>query len=136
MVLDPAELRPVITRLKRARGQLDGVIRMLEEGRDCEEVVTQIAAVAKAVERAGFTTIATGMRQCLREEVEAEASREATAGQVSRTVEGDRSASDNPGGAAASQVSRDAEGDRTASDLTAARAEQTARMERLFLSLA
>lgn len=114
MALDPAELRPVIARLKRARGQLDGVIRMLEEGRDCEEVVTQIAAVAKAVERAGFTTIATGMRQCLREEVEAEASHEATVG----------------------RVSQDAEGDRSASDPAAAWAEQTARMERLFLSLA
>ncbi|SPT52997.1 Copper-sensitive operon repressor [Actinomyces bovis] len=63
--LDPAELRPTITRLKRARGQLDAVIRMLEEGRDCEEVVTQIAAVSKAVDRAGFTVIATGMRACL-----------------------------------------------------------------------
>ncbi|WP_194949158.1 metal-sensitive transcriptional regulator [Actinomyces trachealis] len=63
--LDPVDLRSTITRLKRARGQLDGVIRMLEEGRDCEEVVMQIAAVSKAVDRAGFTVIATGMRACL-----------------------------------------------------------------------
>lgn len=65
MNLDPSDLRPTITRLKRARGQLDAVIRMLEEGRDCQEVVTQIAAVSKAVDRAGFTVIATGMRSCL-----------------------------------------------------------------------
>lgn len=48
--LDPDELRPAITRLKRARGQLDAVIRMLEDGQDCERTVTQIAAVSKAVD--------------------------------------------------------------------------------------
>ncbi|MCL3778409.1 MULTISPECIES: metal-sensitive transcriptional regulator [unclassified Actinomyces] len=66
--LDPEELRPTITRLKRARGQLDGVIRMLEEGRDCEAVVTQVAAVSKAVDRAGFAIIATGLRTCYADE--------------------------------------------------------------------
>lgn len=63
--LDPQDLRSTITRLKRARGQLDAIIRMLEEGRDCEEVVTQVAAVSKAVDRAGFAIVATGMRTCL-----------------------------------------------------------------------
>ncbi len=72
MDLDPADLRPTITRLKRARGQLDAVIRMLEQGRDCQEVVTQIAAVSKAVDRAGFTVIATGMRSCLSEQPQGE----------------------------------------------------------------
>lgn len=62
--LDPEQLRPTITRLKRARGQLDGVIRMLEEGRDCEDVITQIAAVSKAVDRVGFAVIAAGLRSC------------------------------------------------------------------------
>ena len=62
--LDPDALRPVVTRLKRARGQLDAVIRMLEDGQDCERTVTQIAAVSKAVDRAGYAVIATGMRAC------------------------------------------------------------------------
>ena len=62
--LDPDELRPVVTRLKRARGQLDAVIRMLEDGQDCERTVTQIAAVSKAVDRAGYAVIATGMCAC------------------------------------------------------------------------
>ncbi len=35
MELDPTEMTPVINRIKRARGQLDGVVRMLEERRDC-----------------------------------------------------------------------------------------------------
>jgi DNA-binding FrmR family transcriptional regulator len=54
-----------INRLKRARGQLDGVIRMLEEGADCEATVTQLAAVSKALDRAGFLIISQGLRECL-----------------------------------------------------------------------
>lgn len=65
MELDPSEMKPVINRLKRARGQLDGVLRMLEEGRECEDVVTQLAAVSKALDRAGFAIVATGLQQCL-----------------------------------------------------------------------
>ena len=63
--LDPAEMAPVMNRIKRARGQLDGVLRMLEDGRDCEDVVTQLAAVSRALDRAGFAIVASGMQQCL-----------------------------------------------------------------------
>ena len=68
MELDPASVKHSITRLRRAHGQLAAVIRMLEEGRDCEDVVTQLAAVSKALDRAGYTIIATGLRQCLASE--------------------------------------------------------------------
>jgi DNA-binding FrmR family transcriptional regulator len=54
-----------VNRLKRARGQLDGVIRMLEEGAECEATVTQLAAVSKAIDRAGFLVISQGLRECL-----------------------------------------------------------------------
>jgi len=54
-----------INRLKRARGQLDGVIRMLEEDAECEAIVTQVAAVSKAIDRAGFLVISQGLRECL-----------------------------------------------------------------------
>ena len=65
MELDPAGITPVINRIKRAQGQLTGVLRLLEEGRDCEDVVTQLAAVSKALDRAGFAIVATGLQQCL-----------------------------------------------------------------------
>jgi len=65
MELDPAGMTPVINRIKRARGQLDGVLRMLEDGRDCEDVVTQLAAVSRALDRAGFAIVASGLEQCL-----------------------------------------------------------------------
>ena len=63
--LDPDTLRPVSNRLKRAQGQLNAVIRMLDEGEDCEAVVTQLAAVSRALDRAGFAIVASGLQQCL-----------------------------------------------------------------------
>jgi DNA-binding FrmR family transcriptional regulator len=65
MELNSTELTPVINRLKRAQGQLAGVTRMLEEGKDGKDIVTQLAAVSKALDRAGFAIIATGLEQCL-----------------------------------------------------------------------
>ena len=67
MELVPAEMTPVINRIKRAQGQLAGVLRMLEEGRECEDVVTQLAAVSRALDRAGFAIVATGLQHCLTE---------------------------------------------------------------------
>jgi DNA-binding FrmR family transcriptional regulator len=67
MQLEPDTMKPVINRIKRAQGQLAGVVRMLEEGRECEDVVTQLAAVSKALDRAGFAIVATGLRQCMAE---------------------------------------------------------------------
>ncbi len=62
MELDPQEMKPVINRIRRAQGQLGGVLRMLEEGRDCEDVVTQLAAVSRALDRAGFAIVASGLQ--------------------------------------------------------------------------
>ncbi|OII61237.1 transcriptional regulator [Streptomyces sp. CC53] len=60
-----ADLKAVLNRLRRAQGQISGVIRMIEEGRDCEDVVTQLAAASRALDRAGFAIIATGLEQCV-----------------------------------------------------------------------
>lgn len=67
MELEPSEMVPVMNRIKRAQGQLAGVLRMLEEGRECEDVVTQLAAVSKALDRAGFAIVASGLQACLAE---------------------------------------------------------------------
>ncbi|MFE7761130.1 metal-sensitive transcriptional regulator [Streptomyces sp. NPDC057438] len=63
--LEGADLKAVLNRLRRAQGQISGVIRMIEEGRDCEDVVTQLAAASRALDRAGFAIIATGLQQCI-----------------------------------------------------------------------
>lgn len=65
MKLDPDEMTAVVKRLKRAQGQIGGIIAMIEDGRDCQDIVTQIAAVGKAIDRAGFTTVSIGLRQCV-----------------------------------------------------------------------
>ena len=66
--LSPESVRPAVNRLKRAQGQLTAVIRMLEEGQECEDVVTQLAAVSRALDRAGFAIVATGLKQCITDE--------------------------------------------------------------------
>jgi len=65
MQVDQTATGDVIKRLRRAEGQIRGVIGMLEEGRDCADVVTQLAAVSRALDRAGFKIIASGLQQCI-----------------------------------------------------------------------
>lgn len=65
MKVDDGSVGAVLNRLRRAQGQLAGVIAMVESGRDCTEVVTQLAAVSRALDRAAFKIVASGMRQCL-----------------------------------------------------------------------
>jgi DNA-binding FrmR family transcriptional regulator len=67
---------PVLNRLRRAQGQLAGVIAMIESGRDCQDVVVQLAAVSRALDRAGFKIVASGMRQCLTAGADAEMTQE------------------------------------------------------------
>ena len=65
MQLEADTLTSVTNRLKRAQGQLSGVLRMLEEERDCADVVTQLAAVSRALDKAGFAISAAGLEQCI-----------------------------------------------------------------------
>ncbi len=67
VTLDSDDMTPVINRLRRAQGQLGGVIRLIEEGRDCKDVVTQLAAVSRALDKAGFSIVASGLKQCVAE---------------------------------------------------------------------
>lgn len=65
MQTEPDTVEDVVRRLRRAEGQIRGVIAMLETGRDCAEVVTQLAAASRALDRAGFKIIASGLQQCV-----------------------------------------------------------------------
>jgi len=58
-------------RLHRARGQVEAVERMLDEGRDCREVVTQLSAANKALEQAAFKLVAAGLTYCVQSPTEA-----------------------------------------------------------------
>ena len=83
MDVDSQTMADVIRRLRRAQGQVGGVIKMIEEGRDCADVVTQLAAASRALDRAGFKIIATGLRQCALEEQDGDG----TAGQDQAQLE-------------------------------------------------
>lgn len=55
----------VLNRLRRARGQLNAVIDMVEQERSCKEIITQLAAVSKALDRAGFKIISENIQECI-----------------------------------------------------------------------
>ena len=74
--LEPGDLEPVVKRLRRAPGQLAGVLNMIEDNRDCGDIVTQLAAVSKAIDRAGFAMISAGLQQCIRSEEDESEARE------------------------------------------------------------
>jgi DNA-binding FrmR family transcriptional regulator len=59
------DMTNVLPRLKRAHGQLAGVMAMIDSGRDCKDVLTQLAAVSKAIDAAGFAVISSGLEQCI-----------------------------------------------------------------------
>lgn len=78
---DPPQCRTEATatlnRLRRVHGQLGGVITMMEDGRTCREIVTQLAAVSKALDRAGFAIIAANLRTCIQSADEGDADADA-----------------------------------------------------------
>ena len=62
---DEAQIESITKRLKRAHGQMGAIVRMLEEGRSCEDVVMQMAAVGKAINTAAFTLISASLTECI-----------------------------------------------------------------------
>ena len=66
--LTPEETTRILNRLRRVEGQARGLQRMIEDGRSCEEVFTQLAATKAALDRVGILLIALKMRECLLED--------------------------------------------------------------------
>jgi len=54
----------VVNRLRRVQGQVNGIISMIEDGRECTDIVTQLAAASRALDRAGLRIISDGLQQC------------------------------------------------------------------------
>ena len=65
MELEPDIIDNLTKRLARIEGQVRAVSRMLEEGRDCRDVITQISAASTALEQVGFRLLSSGMQRCL-----------------------------------------------------------------------
>lgn len=62
---DPEAKRKVVNRLRRAHGQLAAVITAVETDAHCRDVVQQLSAVSKALDRAGFLVISSALKECL-----------------------------------------------------------------------
>ncbi|WP_017791822.1 metal-sensitive transcriptional regulator [Leucobacter salsicius] len=62
---DPEAKRKIVNRLRRAQGQLNAVVEAIERDAHCRDVVQQLSAVSKAIDRAGFLVISTALRECL-----------------------------------------------------------------------
>jgi DNA-binding FrmR family transcriptional regulator len=60
-------------RLRRVAGQVQGIERMLEDGRECRDIVTQISAANRALEQAGFRLVSAGLTYCIEHPERAEA---------------------------------------------------------------
>lgn len=60
----------VRNRLKRIEGQVRGVLNMMDDGRTCTDVITQLSAIRKAVDRAIATVVAENLERCIRADVE------------------------------------------------------------------
>jgi DNA-binding FrmR family transcriptional regulator len=65
MELPDETVKDLVNRLRRVEGQVHALQGMVEERRDCRDVVTQLTAATKALERAGFVMIAAGLTWCL-----------------------------------------------------------------------
>ncbi|RBW69003.1 metal-sensitive transcriptional regulator [Bacillus taeanensis] len=57
-------------RLRRIEGQARGVLRMMEEQKDCKDVVHQLSAIRSAVERLTLYIVGTNMESCIKEQLE------------------------------------------------------------------
>ncbi len=64
MQLEEIEVHDILTRLRRVEGQIRGIQGMLEEGRDCSDVITQFSASMRALEHAGYKYFAATVAMC------------------------------------------------------------------------
>lgn len=61
---------PVKNRLRRVEGQLRGVLSMMEQNKDCLDVVTQLTAIRSAIDRTIGLVVAANLEMCIREELQ------------------------------------------------------------------
>jgi DNA-binding FrmR family transcriptional regulator len=64
MAIEETCRKDVVNRLRRIQGQVAGIVTMIDEGRDCSDVMVQVAAVSRAIDRAGFKIISAELQAC------------------------------------------------------------------------
>ncbi|GMR70034.1 metal-sensitive transcriptional regulator [Aerococcus viridans] len=61
--------KKIVNRLKRSDGQLHGVLNMMEEGKDCVDIVTQLSAVRSSIDRTISLVVAENLVECVQENI-------------------------------------------------------------------
>jgi len=64
-IQDPAVKAELLRRLRRIEGQTRGVARMIEEGRDCQEILQQLAAIRSAVYQTSLRLMRSFAIECI-----------------------------------------------------------------------
>ena len=62
--------KKVINRLKRIEGQLKGVLGMMEQGKDCRDIIIQLSAARNAIDRTMGVIVSSNLEKCVRENIE------------------------------------------------------------------
>lgn len=72
MAQEVVSAETLINRLKRIEGQVRGIQKMIESGRDCESIITQLGAVRSSIESVGALLLKNYMKLCFSREALAE----------------------------------------------------------------
>lgn len=70
-VKDPALQSELLSRLKKIEGQVRGVHKMIQENRDCGDIMTQLAAIKAAVNRVSITVLACHLAEQIKNDLPA-----------------------------------------------------------------
>ena len=57
----------VKNRLKRIEGQIKGILRMMDEGKDCKDVITQLSASRSAIDRTIGVIVSSNLIECIQQ---------------------------------------------------------------------
>lgn len=56
----------IVNRLKRIEGQIKGILRMIEENKDCKDVITQLSASRSAIDRTIGVIVSSNLIDCIK----------------------------------------------------------------------
>ena len=68
--------KKLVNRMKRIEGQVKGIINMMEDEKDCRDVVTQMTAVRSALDRTAALIVAENLKACILDERQADETEE------------------------------------------------------------
>ena len=65
LIVDDAERKKILNRLRRLEGQIRGLQSMIESGQECDAVLTQVQAAKSALNQVGLHVVGHAMKHCM-----------------------------------------------------------------------